>query len=242
MSLKKLQTICQKKYKKDYALAKKRFYKTGKGEYGEGDDFLGITVPDSRKLAKDFSHLSHDEIKSLLKSKFHEERFIALMILQTQYLKAVKSKETKLQEKIYRIYFSHRKYVNNWDLVDATAPYLSGHYYFENDQIDVLKLVKAKSLWDRRIAVISMFYFIRQKDFQLPVEIITQRLYDKEDLMHKACGWMLREIGNRDQKALLRILDLHAHQMPRTALRYSIEKLSKDQKAFYMSQKNKKQP
>lgn len=231
MDYKKVHEACLTKSNNKRVAALKDFYQTQKGGYGEGDDFLAIKVPDSRAIAKQFSNLPVSEIKKLIQSKFHEERFIGLMILQTQYQK---TKNVSEQHKFFKMYYSNRKYVNNWDLVDATAPYLSGHYFYQHDSTLIHNLIDDKKLWNRRIGIISLFYFIRQKDFSLATELIKKRLYDKEDLMHKACGWMLREIGNRDKKTLLTFLDGHAHDMPRTALRYSLEKLSPSLKKHYM--------
>lgn len=212
--------------------ALKRFYQTHKGGYGEGDDFHGIKVPDSRALAKKHKDLSLAETKKLIQSKYHEERFIGLMILQGQYARAKLETEKKT---LFTVYYKLRKHVNNWDLVDATAPYISGSYFYHCDLSLLLQLAESKKLWERRMAILSLFYFIRQKDFKLALKLLEKRLYDSEDLMHKACGWMLREIGNRDQKTLLKFLDVHAAAMPRTALRYSLEKIPVPQRRHYMS-------
>lgn len=232
MNYNQIHRECLNSSKNKNVEALKRFYQTQKGGYGEGDDFLGIKVPDSRALAKKHRDLEISEIKKLVQSKFHEERFIGLMILQDQY------KRTKLdseKKKLFKVYYQLRKHVNNWDLVDATAPYISGHYFYHFDQSLLLKLADSKKLWERRIAILSLFYFIRQKDFTLAFKLIQKRLYDSEDLMHKACGWMLREIGNRGEEALLTFLDLHAAKMPRTALRYSLEKIPPVQRRYYMA-------
>jgi len=216
-----------------------RFFKTGKGEYGEGDIFLGINALTVRTLAKEFKELGLAEIKKLFESEIHEERMIGIAILNLQYEKAAKIGNEKQQHILYKKYFSWRKGVNNWDLVDSSAPTLSGHFYFHHDDSDLYKLLQSKNLWERRIAVLSCFYFIRQKSFSIPLKIIEARLYDKEDLMHKACGWMLREIGKRDLKVLRNFLKTHAGEMPRTALRYSIEKMSADERKKWMDQKLK---
>jgi 3-methyladenine DNA glycosylase AlkD len=238
MSLAKIKKECQKNSNSKRAKLKQQFFKTGKGEYGEGDKFLGVSVPQSRRIAKEFSDISQTKIKTLLSSEFHEERFIALVILQAQYFLAVKKADLKYQEQCFKTYYSLRRYVNNWDLVDSTAPYISGHYFYEKNPKLLVSLATSKSLWDRRIAILSLFYYIRQKDFKEAVKIITLRLFDKEDLMHKACGWMLREIGNRDQVVLCRFLDIYAPKMPRTALRYAIEKLTPVTRKKYMLMKS----
>lgn len=221
----------------DKAQGVARFFKTGFGQYGEGDIFYGINVPTLRKIASEFKDLLFDEIAKLFASPIHEERLIGVFILNGQYVAALKNGDSALQKKIYKKFFTWRKGINNWDLVDSSAPYIAGHYYFHFDSIDLEKLNKSKNLWDRRMAVVSMFYFIRQHSFSLPLKILKTRLYDKEDLMHKACGWMLREIGKREVDVLLSFLNQHAHVMPRTALRYSIERLPKIKQKDYMSKK-----
>lgn len=216
-----------------------RFFKTGKSEYGEGDIFLGINAPAVRALSLEFKDLGLNEIKKLFDSEIHEERSIGIAILSRQYAKVIKSGDFKTQTFLYNKFFSWRKRVNNWDLVDSSAPYLSGHYYFHHDDKDLYKLLQSRHLWERRIAVLSCFYFIRQNSFDVPLRIIEERLFDKEDLMHKACGWMLREIGKRDLKVLRSFLKAHAGKMPRTALRYSIEKMAVGERKKWMNQKNK---
>ncbi len=216
-----------------------KFFKTGKGEYGEGDLFLGITVPVLRKLSKEYCNLLYSEIKILLESKFHEERALGTFILVINYQKAVKNNDIKKQKEIFNFYLKNIKAFNNWDLVDLSAPYITGHYFFHVNVTKIEVLKKSSNLWKRRIAILSTFYFIRQNEFNLAIAIIGDRLYDNEDLIHKACGWMLREIGKRDKTELLKFLDKHAAKMPRTALRYSIEKLEKNKIKYYMNLKNK---
>jgi 3-methyladenine DNA glycosylase AlkD len=213
----------------------KRFFKTKKGEYGGHDHFLGIDTPASRKISKPYLNLEMLEIKKLFKSKFHEERSIGIQILVAQYQAAIKAKDLSAQKKIYKKYFSWRHQVNNWDLVDSSAPSISGHYYFHHEDVDLEVLRKSKSLWDRRIAVISMFYFIRQNSFAKPLKIIEGLLYEPEDLMHKACGWMLREIGKRKKSVLVSFLDHHSKHMPRTALRYAIEKMDDKERRHFLN-------
>jgi 3-methyladenine DNA glycosylase AlkD len=239
MSYKKIHQVCLSLKDEKRSIGVARYFKTGKGEYGEGDTFYGLSVPTSRSIARDFKELSFAEVEKLFHSPIHEERLIGIHILNLQYTKAVKMVDLKIQKHIYKSYFKWRSGINNWDLVDSSAPYLSGHFYFHYDTKDLFKLVKSKKLWERRIAVLSCFYFIRQKDFSIPLKIIETRLYDKEDLMHKACGWMLREIGTRDAKLLRDFLKDHAHSMPRTALRYSIEKFSETERKKWLGQKNR---
>jgi len=239
MSFSEIHKRCLSSGNKVKAEGVARFFKTGKGQYGEGDIFVGLNASEMRSLAKEFKDLELVEIKKLFESAIHEERMIGISILTLQYEQAVKKGDEKLQNDLYKKYFSWRKGINNWDLVDSSAPSLSGHYYFHRDDKDLYKLLKSKKLWERRIAVLSCFYFIRQKSFDVPLKIIEERLYDPEDLMHKACGWMLREIGKRDLKVLRTFLKDHAGQMPRTALRYSIEKMGADERKKWMNQKNK---
>jgi 3-methyladenine DNA glycosylase AlkD len=198
-----------------------RFFKTGKGEYGEGDVFIGVSVPDVRAVAKTFAGLSKSELSKLLKSKVHEERLLALIVLTRQY--------EGDPESTYRFYMKHRLRVNNWDLVDTSAPEISGPYLFDHprERAVLAKLVKSENVWERRIAMISMFHFIRQKRYREPLQVAEALLKDDHDLIHKAVGWMLRELGKRgDRRVLDAFLETHAARMPRTALRYAIERHS----------------
>jgi 3-methyladenine DNA glycosylase AlkD len=208
------------------------FFKTGKGQYGEGDVFWGITVPNQRIIAKGCSDTSMKEVQSLLKDKVHECRLTALLILIQKYNKA---EETE-KEKIFKIYLKNTKYINNWDLVDLSAPQIVGDFLLDKDRSVLYKLVKSKNLWDRRIAVLSTFTFIRNKDFKDILVFSEILLNDKHDLMHKAVGWMLREMGKRDKKIEVEFLKKYCKKMPRTMLRYSIEKFEeKERKAFLLA-------
>ncbi len=207
-----------------------RFFKTGKGEYGYGDKFLGIRVPILRKTAKLFQETSIAEMTRLLKSEFHEVRLLALLILVGQYSKASENKK----EAIYNFYLNHTKYINNWDLVDSSAYKIVGAWLFDKDRTALYELSKSKLRWDRRIAIISTYYFIREGDFHDILELSKILINDSEDLMHKAVGWMLREVGNRDRKLEENYLNQHYMQMPRTMLRYSIEKFSKKRRQEYL--------
>jgi 3-methyladenine DNA glycosylase AlkD len=208
-----------------------RFFKTGPGEYGEGDQFLGLTAAQSHGLAKQFQELPLPEIAQLLKSKVHEDRLVAGLILVLQFQKY----ENK-QKNIFKFYLKNRRGFNNWDLIDSTAPLIVGaSLYRDASERNLLKkLAKSKNLWDRRIAMLGTFYFIRQDQFSPTLQVAKMLIKDEEDLIHKASGWMLREIGKRDIKPLLKFLDQYSKQMPRTMLRYSIEKLSASQRAYYM--------
>jgi len=207
-----------------------RFFKTGKGEYAEGDIFLGITVPISRTIAKQFYHLSLTDLKKLLKSKYHEERLIALFILIHQFQKG----DEKLRQKIFDLYIASTKWINNWDLVDTSAYHIVGNFLFEKDREILYKLAVSKNLWKRRIAIVSTFYFIRQKQFTDTLKIATMLLGDSHDLIHKATGWMLREVGKKDEKVLISFLEKYIQPLPRTSLRYAIERLTPEQKRFFM--------
>ncbi len=210
------------------------FFKTGVGEYGEGDIFWGINVPEQRGIAKEFVNSSFNELQELLKSGVHECRLTALLILTYQYEKATKNKDVKTQKKVFDFYIKNTKYINNWDLVDVTCHKIIGAYLFDKDRSLLYKLANSKNLWDKRIAIISTFYFIREKDYSDSLKLAEILLNDKHDLMHKAVGWTLREVGKKDEKLLHDFLKKHAKNMPRTALRYSLERLPEEFKRFYM--------
>lgn len=194
-----------------------RFFKTGKGQYGEGDIFLGIKVPVQRQICKKYD-LTLEEIQELLNSRIHEHRLCGILALVDKYKKAKKKKE------IFRFYLKNSKRINNWDLVDLSAPNIVGDYLLEKDKKVIYKLVKSKNLWEKRIAIISTFTFIRNGKFKDTLKISDILLKDRHDLIHKAVGWMLREVGKRDIKVLESFLRKHYKDMPRTMLRYSIEK------------------
>lgn len=211
------------------------FFKTGKGEYGEGDVFLGITVPEQRKVAMKFLDLSFSEISKLLNSKIHEYRFTALEILVIQY---EKEKDRKKKEKIKDFYLKNLKFVNNWDLVDTSAPYILGDFLIEEKDRSVLyKLASSKVLWYRRVAVVSTFAFIKQGDFKDIINICEKLIADKEDLIQKSCGWMLREVGKKDKVVLKSFLDKFGQKMGRITLRYAIERFSKKEREKYLNRK-----
>jgi 3-methyladenine DNA glycosylase AlkD len=211
-----------------------RFFKTGKGEYGEGDIFLGIAVPESRKIVKQFSDLLLRDIQILLDSKIHEKRFIALLILVKQFERANKIKDEKEQKGIFEFYLKNTKDINNWDLVDLSAPRIIGMYLLDKDKSILYKLAKSNNLWEKRISILSTFWFIKENRFEDAIKLAEILLNDQHDLMHKAVGWMLRETGKKDKKVLINFLNKHYKIMPRTMLRYSIERLSKEEKKFYM--------
>ena len=229
--------LCLKHQNLKSVSGKLHFLQSFKGGYGEGDQALGINVPDSRNIAKQFKELPLAEVTILFKSPFHEERLIAIFILIHHYKRALKTKNIIEINKVYQCFWKCRLRVNNWDLVDALAPHISGHYYLHFDQKDLQKLIKSKNLWERRLAVVSMWPFIRLLELTTVLRVIEKRLYDKEDLMHKACGWMLRELGKRDVALLKKFLTIHAAKMPRTALRYSLEKFNSKDKKYFMELK-----
>lgn len=206
------------------------FFKTGPGQYGEGDKFLGVTVPEQRKIAKQFKYLQLEEVEKLVQSPWHEERLTGLFILVDKYGQA----DTKGKKNIASFYHKNRAFVNNWDLVDSSAPYILGDYLTNHSRNILLRLAKSKSIWDRRIAMLSTFGWIRQGDFKDAFKVIDILIDDKEDLINKAVGWMLRVIGDVNRSSLEKFLKEHAATMPRTTLRYSIEHFSPEQRAVYM--------
>ncbi|WP_374028831.1 DNA alkylation repair protein [Bdellovibrio bacteriovorus] len=229
--IKELQRDVRKVANPERAEVMLRFFKTGKGEYGEGDIFLGLSVPQSRALAKKYLPLSFNELQTLIKSKIHEERLIAVIILANRFAKATEEE----QAKIYKFYLKNSKYVNNWDLVDSSAEYIVGAFTFTRDRKILNKLVLSKSIWDRRIAIMATFHYIKKGESRETLRLAKLLLNEKHDLIHKATGWMLREVGSRvSEKDLLRFLDKNAASMPRTMLRYSLEKLSPKVRRHYM--------
>jgi 3-methyladenine DNA glycosylase AlkD len=208
----------------------RRFFKTGPGEYGEGDIFRGVTVPNSRKVARKFNQLELGEVKTLLYSGVHEERLVALLILVQKYAGASGFEG----EKIVRFYLDNMKQVNNWDLVDLTAPNIIGSYLMNRERGLLYKLARSNSVWERRIAIIATLHFIRNNDFDDTLRIVEMLLSDSHDLIHKAAGWMLREVGKRDFAAQKVFLDKHYRVMPRTMLRYAIEKFPEKKRRYYM--------
>jgi len=202
-----------------------RFYKTGPGEYAEGDLFLGGTVPQTRSVAKKYQNLELKELEKLFNSPFHEARLCAAIILNHQL---EKSKQPQDRKKLFEFYLKQVKanHVNNWDLVDVSAPRMGAYLTEVDDPMPLLlKLSKSKSLWERRVSMILTFALIRAGDLEPTIIIAESLLKDEQDLIHKASGWMLRELGKRDVMMLRRFLSEHAHEMPRTMLRYTIEKL-----------------
>jgi 3-methyladenine DNA glycosylase AlkD len=206
-----------------------RFFKTGPGQYGEGDRFVGVKVPVTRKVAKEFKSLPLSEVECLLHSEIHEERLLALVILVGQFEKGNEA----IQKQIYDLYLANTAFINNWDLVDLSAPQIVGGYLQARSRKLLDRLAKSKSLWERRISILATFNFIREGDFNGTLKIAKMLLGDKEDLIHKAVGWMLREVGKRDVTVLEEFLGKHCRVMPRTMLRYAIERFpEKKRRAF----------
>jgi 3-methyladenine DNA glycosylase AlkD len=209
------------------AAVNRRYFKTGSGQYGEGDNFLGVSVPNLRTVTREFRALPVDGVLELLHSDWHEERLLSTLILVEQY--------KKNPDEIYALYIANAKFINNWDLVDSSAPYIVGAHLYERSRAPLRKLAKSKNLWERRIAILATQYFIRKDDFDETLTIAELLLRDDEDLIHKAVGWMLREVGNRDRIVLEQFLDEHASEMPRTMLRYAIEKFSPEERKRYLA-------
>ncbi len=204
----------------DIAEHSQRFFKTGKGQYGEGDRFLGIRVPALRKMARQYRGISIDEACRLLKSQFHEERLLTLFLLVAMFKKA----DDEGQRAVYELYLANTSFINNWDLVDCSAEHIVGAYLRGTDRQPLYDLAVSKSLWERRISIMSTFHLIKHNEFADTLRIAELLLEDKEDLIHKAVGWMLREIGKRNIEEEEKFLKKHCRQMPRTVLRYAIEK------------------
>ncbi len=216
------------------AFGLQKFFQTAKGQYGEGDVFLGLTVPEVRKVAAKYKDLSFPEIEKLTSSRFHEFRLCGLVILTLQFRS---SKEASDQQKIFNFYMKQAKagYVNNWDLVDVTAPILGAYLVGQKDPYPFLeKLSRSKSLWERRLAIIFTFAFIRAGELDPTIEISQRLLKDDHDLIHKAVGWMLREVGKRDIQILREFLNENSQEMPRTMLRYAIEKMSETERRKWL--------
>ena len=212
------------------ALVLQRFFKTGPGEYGEGDVFVGIKIPILRKLAAEFEEEPLQTLRILLRSKIHEERMLALMILVRRFAR----ENDQGRRQIYKLYLAHSRLINNWDLVDGSAPYIVGAFLWSRNRKPLYVLAKSPSLWERRIAILSTFHFIRQNDFADALRISELMLRDEHDLIHKAVGWMLREIGKRDRTIGETFLKMHYREMPRTMLRYAIERFPESRRRKYL--------
>jgi len=217
----------------EYAVHSQRFFKTGKGEYGEGDRFLGIRVPVIRQQVRSYRGLPNEQTLKLLRSRWHEERLFALLLLVDSFNRG----DNNDQREIYRLYLANTQYINNWDLVDLSAHHIVGGWLADKSRRPLYTLAASTSLWERRIAVIATFFMIKRDDFEDALEIARRLQHDDHDLIHKAVGWMLREIGKRDIAAEKTFLDAHAATIPRTMLRYAIERLPDVERRKYMKMK-----
>lgn len=215
------------------AVIARRFFKTGPGEYGEGDRFLGLKVPQIRAELPHTDALNEADILDLLHSEWHEERLLALLVLGRRFNRA--KKDAGAQQRIVMLYLANTKWINNWDLVDSSAPHILGAWLLRRDRAVLDSLAASTSLWEQRIAILATQAFIRVGDFADTLRLSALFLSHPHDLMHKACGWMLREVGKRDLKPLRAFLDQHAAQMPRTMLRYAIEKLPEKPRQAYLA-------
>ena len=232
MKLSKLRRDIRKCGTKDRASVNARFFKTGKGEYGEGDRFLGLTMGEQRNLAKRYRDIEYPDIEKLLKSSWHEERMIGLLVLVLRYEMA---KDESEKREIFEFYVSHRAAVNNWDLVDVTTPNIVGDFLLhKKDRKLLYAWACSENLWERRMAMLATFRFIREGDFRDTLSMAIILLRDAHDLIHKATGWMLREVGKRDESALVRFLERYAAKMPRTMLRYAIEKFPPERRQRFL--------
>ena len=215
---------------KQRAEVSQRFFKTGPREYGEGDIFLGITVPDIRKLAKEYQDLSPAETIQLLQSTIHEERLLALLLLVRTYARG----DGHTKKRIYELYLKNTRHVNNWDLVDASAEHIVGSFLMGKNKKSLYVLAQSSDLWERRIAIMATFHFIKRNEFAETLKIARMLLSDTEDLIHKAVGWMLREVGKRHLQSEERFLKEHYKKMPRTMLRYAIERFPEAKRQRYL--------
>ncbi|MDH4162886.1 MAG: DNA alkylation repair protein [Nitrospirota bacterium] len=213
------------------AVILQRFFKTGPGQYGEGDRFLGVVVPDIRKVMKEFRDTPLAEVAKLLRSAWHEDRLLALLILVDQYERG----SDALRNKVCALYLRNTRYINNWDLVDLSASKIVGAHLDGGSRALLYRFARSTSLWERRIAIIATFHFIRQNDFADTLALSEKLLADEHDLMHKAVGWMLREVGKRDVAVLEGFLRKHHRAMPRTALRYAIERFPERKRKKYLN-------
>ena len=209
------------------------FFQTGPGGYGEGDRFIGLTMPQQRRVARQFADLPLAEVLTLLRSPVHEHRHTALLILVHQYRKG----DAATRKAIAGLYHKNRAYINNWDLIDGSAPHILGDYLLTHSPNVLFRLARSASVWDRRMAIISTFAWVRLGQFDLTLRLAETLLGDREDLVHKAVGWALREVGKKDEAALTSFLDAHAATMPRTSLRYAIERLPPERRRHYMGLK-----
>ncbi len=230
MSVKEIKDKLKKLGNNKRAEQSRRYFKTGPGEYGEGDIFVGIRVPELRKLSRAYRDIPLETTEILLNSPIHEERLLALLILVLKYA----GSDTGEQKRIYRLYLKNTRFVNNWDLVDASAHYIVGPFLMDKNKRPLYRLAASKNIWDRRIAIMSTFHYIRQNIYSETLKIADTLISDNEDLIHKAVGWMLREIGKRDLQTEEEFLRPRYKAMPRTMLRYAIERFPAAKRQRYL--------
>jgi len=230
MKLSEPQTALRKLADPTVAKAAQRFIKTGKGEYGEGDKFIGVRVPTIRTIAKQHRDLSIEQVIKILHSRYHEERLLALIMLVHLFDRGSLAQKSG----VYKNYLANTQYINGWDLVDSSAHQIVGGYLLDKKRSKLDTLSTSGLLWERRISIIATYHFIKQNQFDDTLRIAEKLLQDEEDLMHKAVGWMLREVGNRDRKVEIGFLDKHYKTMPRTMLRYAIEKFDNKLRQHYL--------
>jgi 3-methyladenine DNA glycosylase AlkD len=215
---------------KEKARVLQRFFKTGPVEYGEGDIFLGVKVPEIRKIAKEYHSIDLKYVKHLLRSTIHEERLLALLILVLKYSEG----DDNEKDEIYQLYLKSTKYINNWDLVDLSAEKIIGPHLANRNRKPLQILARSDDLWERRIAILSTFHYIKLNDFKETLKVSKILLYDSEDLIHKAAGWMLRETGKRNIQTEKEFLNKYYRKMPRTMLRYAIERFPEAERQRYL--------
>lgn len=232
MNLQQIKQRLKSLANKETAGKSKRFFKTGEGEYSSDDIFIGITVPVLRSYAKQLEHLPFETVQALLQSSLHEERQLALFVLLLQYKKLKKTSEKKVY---FEFYVSNMQHINNWDLIDASASHIVGDYLLGKDKKILTRWAKSADLWQRRIAIVASWHFIKHDHFETTTHLALILLNDDEDLIHKATGWMLREVGKRDIKTLEKFIRQHYTNMPRTALRYAIEKFPEAKRKRYLN-------
>jgi 3-methyladenine DNA glycosylase AlkD len=230
MTARKIQKYLRRFASKEKARVLQGFFKTGPGQYGEGDKFLGVVVPDVRRTVKEFADAPLPEVLKLLRSTFHEERLFALLLLVHRFEKG----DDGVRKRIYALYRKNTKYINNWDLVDLSAPKIVGPWLGNGSRSLLYRFVRSRNLWERRIAILATFPYIRKGDFVDALALAETLLADDHDLMHKAVGWMLREVGKKDVAVLEGFLRKHNGRMPRTALRYAIERFPEAKRKKYL--------
>ena len=231
--MQELRTTLHEHAEEAHAVKMQGFFKTAPGEYGEGDQFIGVRVPTIRKLAKQYQNLPLSDTRKLLQSKTHEERLLALIILTMKYRKGT----TREQTQIYELYLANRRHINNWDLVDTSAEHIVGAFLNTRSRKPLYTMARSQELWDRRIAIMASFHFIKHGEFDDTLQLAELLITDPEDLIHKAVGWMLREVGKRDIAIEQSFLQQHSQRMPRTMLRYAIEKFPEDLRQQYLKGK-----